>query len=280
MIGASTGDGRSGVCAGQARRSGAPPPRRAWVEQIMGLPISVHVRGAGIHDAALERRVAAVFADLRHADAVFSTYRVDSELSRWERGELPLAAADPSLAEVMALCDEARERTDGWFDPRALPDPRTGVLRYDPAGLVKGWAVQRAARHLADLDDHGFCLNAGGDVLVHAPDDQPPWRVGIEDPDEPRRILRAVALRSGAVATSGTAHRGAHILDPHTRGPATAVRSVTVVGRALMWADVYATAAAARGPRALDWLDELDGYEALLATPSGLVRATAGWPPS
>ena len=256
------------------------PPRRAWVEQIMGLPISVHVRGSDVHGTGVERRVTAVFADLRHADALFSTYRIDSELSRWERGELTLDDADPSLAEVMALCDEAREHTDGWFDPRALPDPRTGTPRYDPSGLVKGWAVQRAARHLAELDGHGFCVNAGGDVLVHAPDDQPPWRVGIEDPDEPRRILRVLARRSGAVATSGTAHRGTHILDPYTRKPATAVRSVTVVGRALMWADVYATAAAARGPQALDRLDQLDGYEALMATPSGLVRATGGWPPS
>src|SRR5438477_45186 len=83
---------------------------------------------------------------LRHADGVFSPYRDDSDLSRWERGELALADADAALAEVVALCEEARARTGGWFDPRGLPDPRTGDPRYDPSGLVKGWAVQRAAR--------------------------------------------------------------------------------------------------------------------------------------
>jgi thiamine biosynthesis lipoprotein len=143
---------------------------------------------------------------------------------------------------------------------------------------VKGWAVQRAARHLADLDGYGWCLNAGGDVLVNAPADQPSWRVGIEDPNDPHRVMRIVAARGGAVATSGTAHRGTHIIDPHTRRPATGVRAVTVVGPELLWADVYATAAAARGPAALDWLDGLDGYEALLVISSGLVRATVGWP--
>lgn len=253
-------------------------PRRAWVEQIMGLPISIHLRGADITSAPIERCVATIFADLRHADAVFSPYRDDSDLSRWERGELAVADADPTLADVLTLCDEARERTGGWFDPRGLPDPRTGAPRYDPCGLVKGWAVERAARHLADLDGYGWCVNAGGDIVLYAPADQPSWRVGIEDPDDPQQVIRVVARTGGAVATSGSAHRGAHILDPYTRRPATAVRAVTVIGPELMWADVYATAAVARGPAALDWISGLDGYEALLVSAAGVVRATDGWP--
>jgi thiamine biosynthesis lipoprotein len=86
-----------------------------------------------------------------------------------------------------------------------------------------------------------------------------------------------ITRRSGAVATSGSAHRGAHIVDPHTRRPATTLRAVTVVGPELMWADVHATATAAQGPAALGWLDGLNGYEALLVAPTGLLRATDGW---
>lgn len=255
----------------------ATTTRRSWVEQIMGLPISIHLRG---HFAAapVEQHVAAVFADLRHADAVFSTYRDDSDLSRWDRHELTLGEADPDLADVLALCAEARTRTGGWFDPQGLPDPRTGRPRYDPSGLVKGWAVERAARHLARLDGLGWCLNAGGDVLVRAPDGQPSWRIGIEDPNDPGRLMRVVDRRAGAVATSGTTHRGAHIIDPHTGRPATAVRSVTVIGPELLWADVYATAAAARGAGAVDWLDGLENYEGLVVTASGVLRSTRGWP--
>ena len=111
-------------------------------------------------------------------------------------------------------------------------------------------------------------------MLVHAPAGQPPWRIGIEDPDDPSRVLWVVERRSGAVATSGSAHRGSHIIDPRTRRPATAVRAVTVVGPQLMWA------AAAQGPSALDRLDDVDGYEALMVTGSGLQRVTAGWPAS
>ncbi|GAA1026402.1 FAD:protein FMN transferase [Virgisporangium ochraceum] len=253
------------------------PPHRAWVEQIMGLPVSVHLRGTDPDSPRAYRQVAAVFGYLRHIDAALSPYREDSDLSRWERGDLSPADADPALARVIALCEDARTRTDGWFDPRGLPDPRTGAPRYDPSGLVKGWAVREAAAHLADLDGYGWCLNAGGDVLVRTPPGHPPWRIGIEDPDDPGLILHVVTLRAGAVATSGTAHRGGHILDPHTGRPATAVRSVTVTGSDLMWADVYATAAAARGPHALAWLDRLDGYDALMVGASGLVQVTEGW---
>jgi AraC-like DNA-binding protein len=146
----------------------------------MGLPVSIHLRGDRLTAQDVEQRIAAVFTALRRVDAVLSPYRDGSDLSAWERGALRLADADPMLAQVVALCDEARQRTEGWFDPRGLPDPRTGEPRYDPSGLVKGWAVERAARHLSTLDSYGWCLNAGGDVLVHAPADQPAWRIGIE----------------------------------------------------------------------------------------------------
>ena len=250
--------------------------RRAWVEQVMGLPVSVHVRGPDLSVA--EPVVEELFADLHRADAVFSPYRDDSELSRWERGELLVTEADPTLAEVLDLCEQARERTEGWFDPRGLPDPHDGRPRYDPSGLVKGWAAQRAGGRLSALDDCGWYLNAGGDIMVHAPADQPPWRVGVEDPFDGQRLLTVVNGRDLAVATSGVNHRGTHIIDPHRGTPATSVRSVTILGPELLWADVYATAAVARGLSAMDWLAELDGYEALLVDASAQVFATEGWP--
>jgi thiamine biosynthesis lipoprotein len=235
--------------------------KRAWVAQIMGLPISVHVRGPD--PSAAEPEVERLFDDLRHADAVFSTYRDDSELSRWERGELALEDADPALAEVIGLCAEATRRTDGWFDPHRLPDPHTGLPRYDPSGLVKGWAVERAASRLSTSDGYGWCLNAGGDVLVHTPAEQPGWRVGVEDPYDPRRIMRVLEVRDGAVASSGTAHRGAHLVDPHTGAQVAKVAAVTVIGPSLLWADVYATAAAVSGPGSRAWPGP--GYEVLYA---------------
>jgi thiamine biosynthesis lipoprotein len=56
------------------------------------------------------------------------------------------------------------------------------------------------------------------------------------------------------------------------------VRSATVLGPELPWADVFATAVAACGPLGLDWLAAEEGYEALLVDERGSVFATAGWP--
>ncbi|MFR9779743.1 FAD:protein FMN transferase [Micromonospora sp. MS34] len=253
--------------------------RRAWVVQVMGLPVSVHLRGPEVRADAVAERVERTFAELRELDAVFSTYRPDSVLGRLGGAPPDPATADPVLREVVELCEEARARTDGWFDARRLPLPGGGT-GFDPSGLVKGWAVERAARHLADLPGHDLCLNAGGDVLLRTAPGRPAWRVGIEDPDHPERMLDVVERAHGAVATSGTARRGAHITDPRAGRPASAVRSVTVVGPELLWADVYATAAVARGADAPAWLAALDGYAALLVDAAGQVRATPNWPGS
>jgi len=247
---------------------GAGIPRRAWVEHVMGMPVSAHVRGPRAREPGLEPVLAQVFAVLRRADAVFSTYRPDSEISRLARGEVDLAGADPDVAEVARLCELARERTGGWFDAD-LPLPGGGT-RFDPTGLVKGWAVQRAADVLAAVPDHDFCLNAGGDVVAGCGrEDTPDWQVGVEDPLDRSRLIDVAPLRQGAVATSGTAARGAHIYDPHTGRPPVGLASVTVVGPSLLWADVYATAAFARGPGAAEWLSGLDGWSALVVDAAG-----------
>lgn len=251
--------------------SAPAPPRRAWVEQIMGMPISLHLRGPALASAPVAETVERVFALLREADAVFSTYRAGSDVSRINRGRLAVAAAHPWVARVVDLCDEARERTSGWFDAR-LPGP-DGRPWFDPSGLVKGWAVELAAESLAGYD---FCLNAGGDVVAATAPGHPPWRVGIEHPFELSGLAEVVPVTAGAVATSGTARRGAHLVDPHRGAPATEVAGVTVVGPSLLWADVYATAVAACGVTGLDLLSGT-GQEGLLIDCRGRSRMTAGF---
>src|SRR5439155_6099776 len=125
------------------------------------------------------------------------------------RGEIELEDCPPEVAEVLALGDLARLSSGGAFDVRR-PGP-DGWVVLDPSGVVKGWAVERAARSLADLADTDFCLSAGGDMTCRTVDpDGRPWRVGVEDPADPGRILAIVPVLSAAVATSGTAHRGEH----------------------------------------------------------------------
>jgi thiamine biosynthesis lipoprotein len=217
--------------------------RRAFVEQIMGLPVSVHVRGPTVADAATTEAAAAVFTELRVIDALFSTYREDSHISAMNRGE---PVHDPLVDTVVELCEQARERTGGYFDAH-LPGG------FDPSGLVKGWAVERAAARLGRREHY---VSAGGDLVVRGT-----WRIGVEDPAQPDRLLAIV-----------------HIINPHTGLPARGLDSATVIGPSLTWADVYATAAVARGPEAVTWLAGLPGYEALLVADDGGLLATPGWP--
>lgn len=60
-----------------------------------------------------------------------------------------------------------------------------------------------------------------------------PWRVGINDPDDRDKLLTALAGRDFAVATSGTAERGQHIINARTGRAAHGLASVTVAGPSL-----------------------------------------------
>jgi thiamine biosynthesis lipoprotein len=86
------------------------------------------------------------------------------------------------------------------------------------------------------------------------------------------------AVAEGAVATSGTAERGAHVIDPHTGRAALDLASVTVVGPELVTTDVYATAALAMGSGAAAWLSGLEGYEAFVVGADAGTWHTPGFP--
>ena len=254
---------------GVAEPDAADPNRRAWVEQIMGMPISVHVRGADARGPAAAQAADRLFGDLRSADRIFSTYRTDSEISRLARGEIDLASCDPSVREVHRLCEVARLRTDGYVDAWAVPG-RPGL--FDPTVLVKSWAVARAARHFEQVPALALAVGAGGDILVRPGDQPDPWNIGIQDPHDRARTIATVPVRDGGIATSGLAARGAHIFDPHTGEAATEEFSATVIGPSLLWADVWATAAVARGASAVEWVDTLAGTSGLLVLADGTVH--------
>ncbi|MGW6194587.1 FAD:protein FMN transferase [Kribbella sp. NPDC055110] len=243
--------------------------RRSWVEQIMGLPVSVLARGDAAGSERAEAAVREVFAELTEADRVFSPYKDDSAVSLLARGELSWDRVPPVVQEVAERCVAARDLTGGLFDAEVPGGP------WDPSGLVKGWAVERAGERLREVVDVDWCLNAGGDVLIVCPSNEP-FTVGIQDPRDPGRVVASVSRTAGAVATSGTAARGAHLYDPRT-GQSVVSRwlSVSVTGPALEYADVLATAAFVAGD---DWPKVLlAGYEGLGVLADGNLFATAGW---
>jgi thiamine biosynthesis lipoprotein len=151
----------------------------------------------------------------------------------------------------------------------------------DPTGLVKGWAAARALQVVAGASVSGAMISAGGDVATFGQSpDGGPWRVGIADPWKRPDALAAVVEvdGAGAVCTSGTYERGAHLFDPYAGGePAARALSATVVGSDLAVADGLATALVVGGDAALAVIDGLAGYEAWLIRPDGTDAVTRGW---
>lgn len=241
------------------------PTRR--VEHVMGMPISLALRGRHAHGPRADAAWAAVLASLRGADRVFSTYRPDSFVSRVNRGEATLDDAPDAVHDVLAIGERARRATEGAFAVW-----RDGAL--DPSGVVKGWAVQRASAALRQLPDTDVVLSAGGDLVAWSAGE--PWRIGIEDPRDPSRLIATVPVTDGAVASSGTAHRGAHLVDARTGAPPAGVAGVTVLAASLTDADVDATAAYALGPDALTWLRQRVGRTGLVVWSDGVAEGFRG----
>lgn len=228
----------------------------------MGTTVSIDVRDEVDGTPGLGEAV----AWLHHVDATFSTYQLDSPISRLGRGELTLGDAGDEVRHVLLRCEAIREETGGAFDVFSVPAPNRTTL--DPSGLVKGWSIEQAA-HI--LERHGlanFCVNAGGDIALRGqPDPASPWRIGIRHPDRPERLAAVLDLTGPvAVATSATYERGAHIVDPRNGQAATELSSVTVVGPDLTLADAYATAVFVMGLDGLTWLDSRPGYEGFAIT--------------
>ncbi|MEU1474250.1 FAD:protein FMN transferase [Streptomyces sp. NPDC005760] len=234
------------------------------VEHVMSFPVSLRVDDEDVPESAAD----AVFAWLREVDARFSPFKEDSEVSRYDRGELSEAALSADLREILDLCEHYRVATGGAFDVR-LPG-----RRLDPCAVVKGWSVQRAADLLTAAGATRFVLNAGGDVVAAGG----PWRVGVRHPEHADKLCTVLSLDSGAVATSARYERGDHIIDGRTGRPATGLLSLTVVAKTLTEADSVATAAFAMGAEGVDWAASLEGCEVFAVDADRGVLRTPGFP--
>ncbi|SCF43951.1 thiamine biosynthesis lipoprotein [Micromonospora mirobrigensis] len=247
----------------------AARPGLRRVEQVMGTAISLDLAD-DLPTATLHALADEAFDWLREVDARFSTYRPESEVSRFGRGELSFAGASADLRGVLERCAELWRDTDGFFDAYA-----TGGL--DPSGYVKGWSAQVASDRLLAAGAANHCLNAGGDIRVRGRSAAGrPWRIGVRHPWDAGATCLVLTGTDLAVATSGVYERGHHVLDPRRGEPARGLRSVTVVGADLGVADAYATAAVAMGPAGVAWLDRLADHTHAVVTDDGrLLHSTA-----
>jgi len=231
------------------------------------MPVTANVVGDSVEPAALDE----VFAEFELLDGIFSPFIETSAVSRINRGELVPEEAGHLMNQVVNLCRQYERATDGYFS--AWIDGR-----FDPSGLVKGWAIDRACSILDRHGYHDFYVDAGGDVQTRGLRSAgQPWRVGIRNPLERDKFACVVLVSGSAVATSGTYEKGEHIIDPHSGEPAAALLSFTVVGPDILQADVFATAGFAMGMAGLEFVRKTPGYEAFAIDNQLRASYTAGF---
>lgn len=233
---------------------------------IMGMPVMVEIVGADM--SALET----VFEYLSAVDARFSTYKSDSEISRINRGDIQESEYSADMKEVFALAEKTHQESDGFFSIQR-PD---GLI--DPSGLVKGWAIQKAAELVDGMGYQHYFLDVGGDLQSRGLDENGlPWTVGIRSPFVTTDIVKVLRPHGQGVATSGSYLRGQHIYNPHSpQKTIDDVVSLTVVGPNVYEADRFATAAFAMGRDGILFIEQLPGFEGYLIDREGIATMTSG----
>jgi thiamine biosynthesis lipoprotein len=190
-------------------------------------------------DAAIE----AVFAEFRRIDALMSTYKPESELSRVnakaarepvrisrelydllqtsaEYSKLTRGAFDITYASVGYLYDYRKHvHPDDAAIAAALPGidyrhvqllPDGPAVRFaregvrvDLGGIAKGYAVDRGIAVLRAAGIERAMVNAGGDTRIIGDRFGRPWIVGIRHPDDEKKVVLRMPITDAAMSTSG-----------------------------------------------------------------------------
>ena len=199
----------------------------------------------------------------RGVDEDFSTYIDSSWVTRLRRGKVEIENCPEMVREVWELCLQAKYLSDDAFDPWAVEGG------FDPSGLVKGWAADICADKLIAAGAQHVQVNAAGDLALRggyfdtAAGEVKPWKIGVVNPDKKTEVLQVFEITDGAIATSGTYERGAHITDPYTGMIAIGAKSATVVGAKGWLCDALATGLMVAGQDAAKWFGqpELNNYK-------------------
>lgn len=241
-----------------------PANSTKYTRMIMGMPVSVEIVG----DRVPRRLFDMVFDWFEDVDRRYSPYKPDSEVSRMNAG-LPEDEWSDEMRAILALSTQTKALTDGYFDVYFQG-------HFDPSGIIKGWAIQKAAELLKARGRHDFYIDAGGDIAAAGTSPEGnPWRIGIRNPFRREEVIKVIAVQDKGVATSGAYIRGDHIYNPRVPGERPAgIVSLTVIGPDVYEADRFATAAYAMGSRGIAFINGLEGFEGYMVTPDGMATMT------
>lgn len=269
----------------------------------MGSPCAIQLY-AKTHNKA-KQAANAVIADVQRLEALYSRYRDDSYLSEINRiaAQGGTISVDTETAGLLDYAMTCYYESDGLFDITSgilrrawdfksgrLPAEeivqrllnkvgwdklrwRAPVLEFtvpgmeiDFGGVVKEYAVDRAAALCWEMGIRHGMVNLGGDIKIIGPHaDGSPWHVGIRHPRNKDGILQTLPMHTGALASSGDYERCielngvryGHVLNPKTGWPVKRMASVSVIGEFCVIAGSASTIGMLKGNNGPGWLSAL-----------------------
>ena len=276
-----------------------------------GTTWTVKVRGADVDAEILKReleaevtriefslshwRESSVTADFNHLESV-QPFGVSPELAELVEFALRLSAASDGMYDITVA-----PLTNLWgYGPAGkLPDPTPEQLKaalakvgwqklkldkenltlakghegvnLDLGSVLQGYAADRVAALLRAQGQHDMLVEVGGEILASGS-----WRVGIEDPFNPRVMLQTMLLTDRALSTSGLYRAKklaagkpvSHILSPKTGRPVAPTLEMAVVfHESCMQADGWSTALMAAGFEQAKAIALREKLDVILVTP-------------
>jgi len=271
--------------------------------KAMGSPCSIQLyaknkkKGREAADGAI--------SDVNRLETLYSRYRTDSFLSEINRvaaiaGSISVDDETAGLLDYAATC---YQQSDGLFDItsgilREVWDFKSGTLptselieqirekvgwhqlswnrpvlsfgvsgmEIDFGGVVKEYAVDRAAALCFEAGVKHGIVNLGGDIKIIGPHpDSSPWRIAIKHPRQRDTAIKTLLLQTGALASSGDYERCitidgtryGHVLNPKTGWPVRHMAAVTVVGEFCVVAGSASTIGMLKESQGATWLNDL-----------------------
>ncbi|WP_428353469.1 FAD:protein FMN transferase [Methyloprofundus sp.] len=246
-----------------------------------------------------------VINDVSRLEGLYSRYREDSFLSQINRyaAKAKKITVDTETAGLLNYAATCYQQSDGlfditsgklrqaWrFDSGKIPAQNTinqllrqigwhqldwnppvldffiPGLEIDFGGIVKEYAVDRAASLCIEAGIYHGIINLGGDIKIIGPQaDGSPWKVGIRHPRIPNAMLQTLSLTHGALASSGDYERFilvdgirySHVLNPKTGWPVRYMSSVSVVSDFCVVAGSASTIAMLKEEQGPEFLQDL-----------------------
>lgn len=126
---------------------------------------------------------------------------------------------------------------------------KSNDIKLDLGGIAKGYVTELVGRYLEENDIHSYIINAGGNVMVGKAYNKDTFLVGITNPDNKDDMFTKVKVNNLSIVTSGSYQRYCtldginynHIINPITKYPSNYMKSVTVISKSSMIADIYST---------------------------------------